>query len=76
MNLMICMLRSLSCENPGFTRLSDGQSRSDFLVLVFKLHVFVAKKCFPVKVWYLCVAQLFRVGFQSISLLKMVIHMA
>ena len=32
------------------------------LVLVFQLHVFAAKKYFPVMFWYLCIVQLFRIA--------------
>ena len=44
---------------------------SEFLVLVYQLHVFAAKKVFSCDV---LVAQLLRIVFRSIPLLKMIIR--
>ena len=49
------------------------QIEHEFLVLAFVLHVFAAKKYFPLRFGHLRLAQL---TFGSISLLKMIIRMA
>ena len=41
-------------------------------MLDFQLHVFVARKYFPVKFWYLCITQLLSIVFRSTCLLKMI----